>query len=344
MPPDLANRKPRVVVTHWIHDEIISLLEEFTDPVVNPTRESWSKEALLEHCREAEGMIAFMPDSIDAAFLDRCPKLRIVAGALKGYDNFDLEACAERGVVFTHVPDLLTVPTAELAVALLLGVSRNTLEGDQLVRSGRFSGWRPILYGSGLADKTVGLVGFGAVGRAFAQRIRGFECRLVATEPGGILPELEEAYGVSSVTLEELVCQSDVVSLFLPLNSRTRHLVDAEFLSRLSRNTVLLNVCRGSVVDEDAVADSLEKGHLGAYAADVFEMEDWALRERPREISPRLLALREKTLFTPHLGSAVDEVRRDIARESVLQLRDFFRGEIPRHALTPSSTIRGGTP
>ena len=328
-------KKPKVVVTHWIHNEVIEFLESFCEPVTNRTRESFPDEILMRHCRDAEGMLAFMPDSVDHPFLNQCDRLRIIAGALKGYDNFDVEACSEHRVLFTNVPDLLTAPTAELAMALLLGVARKCAAGDRLVRSGTFQGWRPVLYGTGLAGKTIGLIGLGAVGQAFARRLNGFECRILAMDPDPGKESIASELGAEMVDLETVRSQSDILTLFAPLNPETRHLVDREFLGRMPASSILVNVCRGSVVDEEAIADSLDSGHLGAYAADVFEMEDWALTDRPRSIPARLLDNQDQTFFTPHLGSAVDEVRRAITLEAASQLKAFFEGELPSRTLNP---------
>ena len=327
--------KPKVVVTHWVHPEIIEYLETFCEPVTNRTRESFPEEVLVRHCRDAEGILAFMPDAVDHRFLNKCDRLRVIAGALKGYDNFDVEACSEHNVIFTNVPDLLTVPTAELAMALLLNVARKCVPGDRLVRSGTFQGWRPVLYGSGLAGKTIGLVGLGAVGQAFACRLNGFECRILAMDPDPGKVVAASELGAELVDLNTIRRESDVLALFLPLNPATRHLIDAEFLTKMPAGAILVNVCRGSVVDEEAVADSLDSGHLGAYAADVFEMEDWALNDRPRSIPNRLLDNQEQTFFTPHLGSAVDDVRIAITLEAASQLKSFFAGARPSRALNP---------
>src|ERR1700721_1130776 len=184
--------------------------------------------------------MVFMPDALDEPFLQSCPNLKIVAAALKGCDNFDIEACTRLGIWFTIVPDLLTEPTAELALALMLGLSRNVLSGDRLIRSGEFQGWRPLLYGTGLAGSTVGIIGYGAVGR-----------------------------------------------------------------------------------------------HLAGYAADTFEMEDWARPDRPREINSRLLRLADRTLFTPHLGSAVAPARLQIELAAAANILQALRGERPAGAINP---------
>ena len=200
---------------------------------------------------------------------DPVPNLKIVAGALKGCDNFDVEACTRLGIWFTVVPDLLTEPTAELALALLLGLARNVMAGDRVIRSGNYQGWRPILYGAGLAGSTVGIIGFGAVGRALARMLQGFSCRIQYYDPAGD----------ASIPLDALLSSSDFVLPLLPLTADTLHLLGRDALARMKRGSYLINVSRGSVVDEEAVADAIESGHLAGYAADTFEMEDWAPSE-----------------------------------------------------------------
>jgi phosphonate dehydrogenase len=302
---------PRVVITQRVHPEIVEVLSAHAEVIVNQSAEPWPPGVLLDHARSATALMVFMPDSIDAAFLGQCPHLKIVAAALKGCDNFDVEACEQRGVRFTIVPDLLSEPTAELALALLLGLTRNVLAGDAVIRSGRYQGWRPTLYGTGLAGATVGLIGYGAVGRAFERLISGFRCDLIWHDrrEGG-------------AALGEVAAGSDFLLPLLPLNSGTLHLIDRDFLARMKSGAFLINVGRGSVVDEEAVADALEAGHLSGYAADVFEMEDWHRADRPRAISSRLLQFRDRTLFTPHLGSATKAARLAIERAAAGNIVD----------------------
>jgi len=277
--------------------------------------------------------MVFMPDSLDASFLEACPGLQIVAAALKGYDNFDVAACTRRGVWFTIVPDLLSEPTAELALGLLLGLSRNILAGDRFIRSGEFAGWRPQLYGPSLSGKTLGIVGMGGVGQALAQRLLGFDLKIVYCDSRPLPRDEEKAWRLVRVSLTELLKTSDFVVLAVPLNATTLHLIDADTLELMKPGGLLINPCRGSVVNEQAVAEALAAGRLKGYAADVFEMEDWALTARPSGIPWALLENLDQTLFTPHLGSAVDEVRREIALEAAHNLLHALRGEKPRGAI-----------
>ena len=312
----------KIVVTQRIHAEIVRMLSALGEVVVNEAEEPWARDVLLEEARGADALMVFMPDFIDDAFLVECPKLRIIAAALKGFDNFDVDACRRRGMIFTIVPDLLTEPTAELALALLLGLARNVSAGDARIRSGAFQGWRPVLYGTSLAGKTVGLIGYGAVGRAFERLISGFACRVIWFDQRG-----------GGVALEELLAESDFVLPLLPLTESTFHLVDAAALQKMKGGAYLINVGRGSVVDEEAVADVLEAGHLAGYGADVFEMEDWARADRPAAIPPRLLRMRDRTLFTPHLGSATRAARLAIERMAAQSIVDVLSGLAPRNAL-----------
>jgi phosphonate dehydrogenase len=301
----------KVVITQRVFPETIDLLSHHAEVVVGPPSP------------DADALMVFMPDSLDEAFLSSCPKLKIVAAALKGCDNFDVEACTRLGIWFTIVPDLLTEPTAELALGLMIGLSRNVLAGDRLIRSGDFHGWRPTLYGTGLAGSTVGLIGYGAVGRALARMLQGFSCRVQYFDPSVD----------GSTPLDAVLASSDFVLPLVPLTPQTFRMLGREALSRIKRGGYLINVSRGSIVDEEAVADAIESGHLAGYAADTFEMEDWARGDRPREISPRLLRLSDRTLFTPHLGSAVIAARREIERAAANNILQALRGERPSAAI-----------
>lgn len=329
----------KVVVSSRVHPEVRTLLSRACTVVANDTCQPLAPEVLRERCRDAHGLMAFMPERIDDAFLAACSDLRVIACALKGYDNFDVEACTRRGVWLTIVPDLLTAPTAELTIGLMIALGRNILPGDQLVRRGDFGGWRPTLYGQGIDGSTVGLLGAGAVGKAIARRLAGFRTTLLYTDNTPLPADPEDALRLRRVPLGELLEQSDFVVLCLPLLQDTKHLVNRDFLARMKPGALLINTARGSLVDEAAVADALEADRLAGYAADVFSMEDWALPDRPREVSARLLGSR-KTVLTPHLGSAVDRVRREIALQAAASMLQALRGEVPAGAVNRPSSPR----
>ena len=317
-----------VVVTHWVHPEVEAFLRNHAEVDGNATRESWPQAELLRRLHEADAAIIFMPDRVDGEFLDAAPRLRVVAGAFKGYDNIDLAACARRGVRVTIVEDLLTTPTADLAVALLLALTRNVIPGDRLVRGPGYAGWRPILYGAGLAGGTVGIVGFGRLGRAIAKRLEAFEATVRLHDPA--------ARGDPRwLALDDLLEASDHVVLAAPLAPSTFHALDARGLQRMRPGAFLVNIGRGSVVDEEAVAAALASGRLAGYAADVFEFEDLSRSDRPHAVSPALLDFHDRTVFTPHLGSAVDDVRGEIAMQAARSVVDVLQGRPPRGEVTP---------
>jgi phosphonate dehydrogenase len=287
---------------------------------------------LLSRCREADALLVFMPDHVDEELLRHSPRLRVVAGALKGYDNIDIAACTARGIWVSYVEDLLTGSTADLAVGLLIALDRHLLAGDRRVRSGRHRGWRPELYGGGLAGRQVGIVGMGAVGRAVAHRLRAFDAKLLYTDPQPLPVADAVKLGARPVPLEILLAHSSAIVLTAPLTAQTRHLIGSAALRQLREGALLVNVGRGSVVDENAVAEMLADGRLGGYAADVFAFEDWAHEGRPRVIPPGLLA-HDRTVFTPHLGSAVGDVRRQIEVAAAQSILDVRAGRAPSVAV-----------
>jgi phosphonate dehydrogenase len=323
----------QVVVTHWVHPEVVSYLARFCEPRLPSADEGvWPRARVAELAASADGLITCMADTVDDAFLARCPRLRVISATLKGHDNFDVDACTRRGVWLTILPGLLTVPTAELAVALILGLTRQIGPADRYVRSGQFTGWRPQFYGTGLAGAAVGIVGMGQVGQAAAARLRAFGSRILYNDQRPLAPELARELAATRLDLAGLLAASDVVLVLLPLTSSTVGLIGAAALARLRPGAFLVNVGRGSVVDEQAVLAALQAGRLGGYAADVFAMEDWALPGHPAQIPPGLLS-HPRTLFTPHLGSAVDSVRRDMSLAAAHQVEQALRGQRPDHAI-----------
>ena len=326
--------RPRIVVSSRVHLQVLERLRSRGEVVGNRTLEAWSHQELIANARRAHALLAFMPDRVDDEMLERCPGLGIVACALKGCDNFDVDACTRRGVWVTVIPDLLTSPTAELAVGLLISLARNVGTGDRFVRSGAFQGWRPALYGKGLDGSTVGILGSGRVGIAVAERLRGFGCaRMLCVDPEPPDTSTRARLGLEIASLDEMLRTSDFIVCAAPLAPGTRHLIDGDALRRIRPGCRLINVGRGSVVDERAVAAAVADGRLAGYAADVFELEDKALPDRPRSIPRSLLSGRERTLFTPHLGSAVADVRLEIEMRAARSILQYLEGDVPDGAL-----------
>tara|TARA_R110000824_G_scaffold129584_4_gene291076 strand:+ start:17084 stop:18094 length:1011 start_codon:yes stop_codon:yes gene_type:complete len=323
--------KPRVFITHRVHNSVLERLEQSCELITNQSDTTLPAAEVKARAATADGMMVFMPDRVSEEFLAGCPKLKVIGAALKGYDNFDVEACTRHGVWLTFVPDLLTVPTAELTIGLTISLIRHVRAADEYVRSGQFRGWQPMFYGLGIADATVGIVGMGPIGKAVATRLKGWGATLLYSQPDALPAAEEETLGVARKSLEELLGQADIVILALPLNKQTLHTMNAARLALMKPGAYLINPCRGSVVQEAAVLEALESGQLGGYAADVFEMEDWAREDRPQEICPTLRA-HPNTLFTAHIGSAVQDVRLMIEQRAADNILQALQGERPQDA------------
>ena len=272
-----------------------------------------ARDELLRRVHEASALLPVLGDRVDQELLDTAPRLRIVANHAVGYDNVDVPACTARGVWVTNTPDVLTDATADLTWALILALARRVREGERMIRSGEFVGWAPtMLLGRELRGRTLGILGYGRIGRAVARRAEGFGMRMLFTARGGGVP------------FEELLEQSDVLSIHCPLTAKTRHLIGAAELLRMKRGAVLVNTARGPIVDEAALVAALESGHLGGAALDVFENEP--------AVHPGLIS-RDDVVLLPHLGSATQEAREQMARIALGQIERVLRGERPTTAV-----------
>lgn len=284
-------------------------------------------EALVEAAAGAEGLLCVLTDRIDARLIAAAPRLRVISTVSVGVDHIDLDAARRRGIAVGHTPGVLTNTTAELALALLLAAARRVAEADRFVRSGAWTPqrrWAPdMMLGRDLAGATLGIVGLGAIGRAVAERARAFGTRVIAWSRSA-----HDVPGVSRVDLDTLLAESDFVSIHVALTPETHHLIDAAALSRMRRDAILVNTARGPVVDEVALCDALDRGHLGGVGLDVFETE-------PLSRASRLLA-HDRVVVAPHIGSASIATRR---RMVALALDNLIAGltgaPLPHPALDP---------
>ncbi len=272
---------------------------------------AWEEEALL-HLPDADALVPTPREKVTEALVALAPRLRVVANCAVGTDNVDLDACRRHGVVVTNTPGVLTDATADLAWLLVLAVARRLREGEALLRSGTWSGWKPLeLLGRSLAGKTLGVYGMGRIGNAVARRAEAFGMRVVGIVEG----DPPDAF-------ERLLAESDVVSIHVPLTPATRGRFGESELARMKPGAILVNTSRGPVVDEAALARALAAGHLGGAGLDVFEKEP--------EVHPDLLPLPNVVLL-PHLGSATRETRLTMARTACEEAARVLRGEAPRN-------------
>ena len=315
----------RVLVTH-------PLTEGGTDPLLDAGHEIVEPDQsvpltpaeLARLAPEFDGIVCHLTDRIDEGVLDagRAGRLRVVANAAVGYDNIDVEAAAARGITVCNTPGVLDDTTADLAFLLILAATRLASDAERDLREGRWGGWG---FGTNLArdvhGTTLGLVGFGRIARAVAQRASGFDMEVIHTarhETGlsGFVP-----------TLSELLQRSDIVSLHVPLNESTRHLIGAAELAAMKRTAVLINTARGPVVDENALANALETGTLFAAGLDVYDGEP--------AVNPRLLTAPRATLL-PHIGSATIATRTRMARLACQGVSDVLAGRTPPNVVIPA--------
>jgi len=255
-------------------------------------------EELIHFTGSADALVCNVTDRVDGAVLEACPSLRVVANVGVGVDNIDLETARRLRIWVTNTPDVLTEATADLTWALILAVTRRVVAGDRLVRSGTPWQWRPDFFlGVGLQGKTIGVVGMGRIGRAVARRASAFGATVRYHDRA---PALDAAGATFVADLDELLVQSDIVTLHCPLSEETRHLLDERRLNLLPRGAFVVNTSRGPVLDEAALAAALETGHLGGAALDVYEREP--------AVHPRLIG-RDDIVLLPHIGSATLETR-----------------------------------
>lgn len=255
--------------------------------------------------------------------LKNLPKLRIVANVAVGYNNVDVVAAEMRKVIVTNTPGVLTEATADLTWALILATARRLVEGVDLVRSGKWTGWHPAqLLGIQLQGRTLGLFGAGRIGQAVGRRAPAFGLRILysARTPK---PEFEQETGATRVDTSRLLGESDILSLHVPSTPETKGLINGETLARMKAGAILINTSRGDLVREEALAHSLELGHLGAAGLDVYTEEP--------AIHPRLLAA-PRTVLLPHIGSATEETRRKMATIAIANVQSVLNGKPP---LTP---------
>ena len=263
---------------------------------------------------------------IGPAELDGLPDLRIVANCAVGYDNIDLEAAAERGVVVTNTPDVLTDATADLTWALILAVARRLKEGGALLTENRWVGWHPQqLLGLELRDSTLGVVGAGRIGQAVARRAVGFGMRLLYADAAA-RPEVEYATGAERAKLADLLAQSDVVSVHVPSSPETRGMFGQAEFARMRRGALFVNMARGDLVDETALLDALDSGHLGGAGLDVFSAEPNVPERLARH--PRVMAL-------PHVGSATTHTREAMAGLAARNVQAVLGGLAPLTPVAP---------
>lgn len=315
--------KPRVAVTARLLGGVEARMAELFDMRFNPDDHALSRDELAEAMADCDVLVPTVTDRIDAALIEAAPeRLKLIANFGAGVDHIDLRAAQARRITVTNTPGVFTEDTADMTLALILSVPRRLAEGEKLMRSGQWKGWRPSgMLGHRVGGKTLGIIGFGRIGEAVARRARGFGFKILYNKRRRLPPLVEEELGVTyEPDLDRLVARSDIVSLHAPLTEATRGIIGAARIGSMKPDAYLINTSRGELVDEGALIEALEEGRIGGAGLDVYTHEP--------AVDERLLAL-DNVVLLPHLGSATFEGREASGERVIANIRIWADGHRP---------------
>ncbi len=313
-----------VLISRGLEEEPLRILERQASVDFHGVEEPLSKAELVRRLRDKDGLICQITDQIDDEVLSAAPALKVVANIAVGYNNIDVAAARRRGVVVTNTPDVLTETTADFAWALLMAAARRVVEADRYARTGQWKQWEwRLLWGADVHGKTLGVLGFGRIGRAVARRALGFAMRVIYSDALRADAAIERDLKATLVSKETLLREADFVSLHTPLLPETRHLIDEAALRSMKKTAILVNAARGPIVDEATLARALKEGWIAAAGLDVFEEEP--------QIHPGLIEL-PNVVLAPHIASASHETRLGMAMLAVKNCLAVLDGQPP---LTP---------
>lgn len=317
--------RKKVYVTRMIPEEGINKLKKYFDVEVNEFDRELTYEELKEKIKGKDGVLCLLSDRIDAELMDTEPKVKIFANYAVGYNNMDVKAAKEKNVLLTNTPDVLTDATADLAWALLFATARRVVEGDRYIREGKFKKWSPqLLLGRDVTGKTLGIIGAGRIGRAFAKRAKAFNMEILYYNRSR-KEDFEKKLGARYVSMDELLKNSDFISLHTPLTKETVHLIGEREFEMMKKTAILINTSRGPVVDEKALVNALKNKEIWGAGLDVFENEP-AVREE-------LMGL-DNVVMCPHIGSATYETRVKMAIMAADNIIAALNGHIPPNLIT----------
>jgi glyoxylate reductase len=319
--------KPKLFSTHVLFEEPQRQLAKHFDVEYWTGDERPPRNELLKRVAGKDALLCLLTEKIDRELLDSAgPSLRIVANVAVGFDNIDVTACSERGIIVTNTPGVLDETTADFTWTLLMAVARRMVEGDRLARSGEWLQWNfDLLCGTDVWGKTLGIIGFGRIGRAVARRASGFRMRVIYHSTTRAPADVEKELNAEYLPQDQVLRQSDFLSLHVPLNVNTRGLMGPAEFAKMKPTAFLINTTRGPVVQESALVEALDQGTIGGAALDVFEREP--------VISDGLR--RDNVVLAPHLGSASIETRTRMAMIAVENVIAFFNGQRPPTIVNP---------
>jgi glyoxylate reductase len=326
--------KPGILVTRHVYPEAISILEAAGEIQYNDTAAGLSAEELRAAVAGKQAVVCQLTDRIDADFMNAGSDLKVISNVAVGFDNIDIPAATERGIVVTNTPGVLTDTTADLAFTLLMAAARRITEAERFLRSGQWHQWEiDMMSGHDIHQHTLGILGMGRIGQGMARRASGFDMRVIYHDMNRASPEDEREWGIKYVDRETLFRESDFLSIHVPLNEHTRHIVGAPEFELMKPTAVLVNTARGPVVDEKALADALEHGSIASAGLDVFEEEP--------TVEPRLLNL-DNIVMVPHIGSASIKTRTRMCTMAAENTAAVLGGKPPPNPVNPD-VLEGGT-
>ena len=310
----------KIYVTRKIPEPGLKLLRKEFEIEVNPENRALSKQEIINWLCEKDGLLCLLTDTIDKDVIYSEPKLKMIASYAVGYDNIDIQAATKRGIPVSNTPGVLTDTTAEMAWALLFSVARRIVEGDAFARADKFKGWDPMLmHGQDVLNKTLGIIGAGRIGTSFALKSKGFNMKVLYVDDR-VNETLERELKAKKVDIPEILKSSDFISLHVPLNKETHHLISEKELKMMKKTAILINTSRGPVVDEQALAKALKKRWIFGAGLDVYEYEP--------NISKELIKL-DNVVLQPHSASATIETRTKMAIIAAENMIAGLNGEIP---------------
>jgi len=317
--------KPKAFATRPLFPDARAILEGNFDVEYWPLMEKIPRAELLQRIADKEALICLLTEKVDDELLAAAPKLRIVSTVSVGYDHIDVPACTRRNVMVTNTPGVLDETTADLAWALLMAIARRIVEGDAWMRTATWPGWElDQLLGGDVFGKTLGVIGFGRIGRGMARRATGFQMRVLYQNRTRIATEVERELRAEFVDMDRLLRESDFVTVHVPLNAETRHLISTAAFEKMKRTAYLINTARGPVVDEAALVKALDEKKIAGAALDVYENEPKA---------HAALLSRRDVILAPHIGSATIDTRTKMAVMAATNAAEFFAGRRPPNAL-----------
>ena len=319
--------KPKVFVTRKLPEKALEMIRAECDMEINPHDRVLTKEELISGISDKDGMLCLLTDEIDEEVIDSGRNLRIIANYAVGYNNIDVSAATKRKIPVTNTPGVLTDTTADMAWALIFAIARRVVEADKFTREGMYKGWGPMMFlGGDIYRKTLGIVGLGRIGKSVAKRAKGFDMRVLYFDAFRADEKVEKELSIKYVSLEELLKESDFVSIHVPLLPSTHHLIGEKELLMMKKTAYLINNSRGPVIDEEALVNALRDKEIAGAALDVFENEP--------ELSPGLADL-ENVVLTPHISSASIETRTKMAVIAAENLLAGLKGIRPPNIVNP---------